>query len=55
MEEINPNNKIVFELKNSLDPYGYIIPTYMRNVNTILQAKDQLGKISWEKEGNEVK
>ncbi len=48
-------NKIIFQLENSRDPYGFIIPTYMRNVNCILQMKEKINKVSWEKEGEQVK
>ena len=54
MSELNDGSKILLEVKSSFDPYGYIIPTYMRNVNTILKAKEKISKLSWNKEGEEV-
>ena len=47
-------SKVVLETKSLYDPIGAILPSYMRNVNSILQARQQLAKISWEKEGNKV-
>ena len=47
-------SEIVLEVKSGFDPYGYIIPTYMKNVNSIFQAKEQISKLSWEKEGEQV-
>lgn len=57
MSEINPDNKIAVDLRTSssyYDPYGYLIPSYMRNVNSILLAKQQVAKYSWEVEGEKV-
>ena len=47
-------SKIILEAKSGFDPYGYIIPTYMKNVNSIFQAKEQISKLSWEIEGDQV-
>jgi hypothetical protein len=48
------NNKIIFDLKSNSSGYGSLMPSYMRSISTILQAKEEILKVSWEKEGKEV-
>ena len=51
---MSDTNKIYLENKNIYDTYNYIIPSYMKNANSILQAKQQILNLSWEKEGEQV-
>lgn len=54
MADNDKTNKIVFDMKHTRDPYGFIIPSYMRNVNCILQIREKISKVRWDKEGEQV-
>jgi hypothetical protein len=54
MSDNEKQNKIVIDFKNQNDTLGYIIPTYMRNVNSIIQMNQKISQVSWEKEGELV-
>ncbi len=55
MADSNTKNKILLESRTtSYDPMKAMIPSYMRNANSILQAKEQMSKISWEIDGEKV-
>ena len=55
MSETCDSSKIILEVKKSYDPYGILMPTYMKNQNNILRAQELISRLKWEKEGEEVK
>ena len=52
---LNTNSSTNYNNYNSSDNYLSIIPSYMRNVNTILQAEKIITNMKWEVEGKRVK
>ncbi len=54
MTELNEGSKILLEVKSITEPYGFMIPAYMRNANSLFQVKEKIAKVSWEKEGEQV-
>jgi hypothetical protein len=54
MYESYDPSKIILEVKNSNDPYGILMPKYMKHVNNILQAQEIINKLKWENEGEMV-
>jgi len=49
-----PNSHSIINLFNNNNPLPNIMPSYMRNIHSIKQTKEEISKLSWEKEGEEV-
>ena len=50
----NINSQNVIKFLNNNNQFTNIMPSYMRNINSIIQTKQEISNISWEKEGEEV-
>lgn len=50
----NINSQFIMNLLKSNNHSINIMPSYMRNINSIIETKQEISKISWEKEGEEV-
>ena len=48
------NSQPIINLINNTNQFPNIIPSYMRNINSLIITQQEISKISWEKEGNEV-
>ena len=55
MSEIKPDNKIIVDMKKRVNAYNSLIPSYLRGINNILAAKEQVKTVSWEEEGEMVR
>ncbi len=48
------NSHFIINLLNNNNPFPNIMPSYMRNIHSIKQTKQEMSNLSWEKEGEKV-
>ena len=51
---MNSKPESIITLLNDNNQFTNIMPSYMRNINSVIQTKQELSQISWEKDGEEV-